>query len=76
MEIFDSVLEGLVKSWNLDDDLILITSDHGNMEDVSTRRHTDAKVPGLLIGEKHAHFVEGLTDITGIAPRLKRFVLD
>ncbi len=75
LEIFDEVLEGLVNAWDMDEDLILVTSDHGNMEDLSTRRHTDAKVPGLVIGKKHKSFAEGLTDLTGIAPRIRKQIL-
>ena len=75
LEIFDEVLEGLVNTWDRDEDLILVTSDHGNMEDLSTRRHTDAKVPGLVIGKKHKSFAEGLTDLTGIAPRIRKQIL-
>lgn len=75
MEVFDSVLEGLVSSWNMDAGLILITSDHGNMEDLSARRHTDAKVPGLIIGKTHKSFSTGLTSIAGIAPRIMNYVL-
>jgi len=75
MESFDGVLEGLVGAWNMDDDLILMTSDHGNMEDLSTRRHTDAKVPGLVIGKKHKSFAAGLSDLTGIAPRIRKQIL-
>ena len=75
MEVFDSVLKGLVGAWEMEEDLILITSDHGNMEDLSTRRHTDAKVPGLVIGAKHKAFAEGLTDLTGIAPRIRQYIL-
>jgi 2,3-bisphosphoglycerate-independent phosphoglycerate mutase len=75
MEVFDGVLEGLVNAWDLDEDLILVTSDHGNMEDLFTRRHTDAKVPGLVIGAKHKTFAEGLRDLTGIAPRIRQHVL-
>lgn len=75
MGIFDGVLEGLIKSWDINEDLVLVTSDHGNMEDLSTRRHTDAKVPGLVIGKKHKTFAEGLTDLTGIAPRIRQHVL-
>jgi len=74
MEIFDDVLEGLVNVWDMDEDLILVTSDHGNMEDLSTRRHTDAKVPGLVIGKQHKSFTEGLTDLAGIAPRIRQHV--
>jgi hypothetical protein len=75
LEVFDGVLEGLVENWHMDDDLILITSDHGNMEDLSTRRHTDAKVPGLVIGGKHRHFAVGLTKLTDIAPRIRDVIL-
>jgi 2,3-bisphosphoglycerate-independent phosphoglycerate mutase len=75
MVVFDGVLEGLVNAWDLDEDLILVTSDHGNMEDLSTRRHTHAKVPGLVIGAKHKTFAEGLRDLTGIAPRIRQHVL-
>jgi len=76
METFDSVLAGLVKAWDMEEDLILVTSDHGNMEDLSTRRHTDAKVPGLVIGGKHRRFADGLADLTGIAPRIRDLILD
>jgi len=75
MELFDGVLEGLVGAWDMEEDLILITSDHGNMEDLSTRRHTDAKVPGLVIGARHRSFAEGLTDLTGIAPKIREHIL-
>ena len=75
LESFDGVLRGLVEAWSTEEDLILVTSDHGNMEDLSTRRHTDAKVPGLAIGAKHKAFAEGLADLTGIAPRIRDFLL-
>jgi hypothetical protein len=50
LETFDKVLGGLLIDWDDDFGLILITSDHGNMEDLSTRRHTKNPVPALLIG--------------------------
>jgi 2,3-bisphosphoglycerate-independent phosphoglycerate mutase len=66
--IFDAVLGGLLENWKDEEGLILITSDHGNMEDLSTRRHTNAKVPALLIGSSaaRASFSSGLEDLTGI----------
>jgi 2,3-bisphosphoglycerate-independent phosphoglycerate mutase len=75
LETFDGVLEGLLSSWDLDEDLILVSSDHGNMEDLSTRRHTAAKVPGLVIGRAHARFTHGLVDLTGIPARIKELLL-
>jgi 2,3-bisphosphoglycerate-independent phosphoglycerate mutase len=76
MESFDGVLGGLVDSWD-DDGLILVTSDHGNMEDISTRRHTDADVPALVIGKKtaRARFTQDMKDLTDIAPAIRRLVL-
>jgi hypothetical protein len=75
LENFDGVLKGLLETWN-DDDLILLTSDHGNMEDLSTRKHTAANVPLLLFGNKaiRSDFQNGITDLTGIAPAIARFL--
>jgi 2,3-bisphosphoglycerate-independent phosphoglycerate mutase len=77
LETFDSILGGLLDAWNDSRGLILLTSDHGNLEDLSTRRHTDAKVPGLVIGSRSARkeFAEKLTDLTGIAPAIQRLIL-
>ncbi|NJC95477.1 MAG: metalloenzyme domain-containing protein [Anaerolineae bacterium] len=75
MEAFDGVLSGL---WDEMDDelLVLITSDHGNMEDMSTRRHTDAHVPALVIGDRAAReeFTRGMTDLPHVAPAIWRVV--
>ena len=78
LEIFDGVLRGLLESWNESEGLILLTSDHGNMEDLSTRRHTDARVPGLLVGSKSARteFARGLHDLTGIVPAIEGLILN
>ncbi len=76
LNVLDEVLHGLLEAWDDADGLILITSDHGNLEDLSTRRHTDARVPGLLIGstEARASFSASLNDLTGIAPAIWRCV--
>ena len=69
---FDVVLGALLESWSVDD-LLLITSDHGNMEDLSTRRHTANPVPLLLVGSAEARReFEGLRDLSGVAPAILR----
>jgi hypothetical protein len=75
METFDGVLGGLVDAW--DDGLILVTSDHGNMDDLSTRKHTPANVPALVIGEKSAReeFTQDMKDLTDIAPAIWMLVM-
>jgi 2,3-bisphosphoglycerate-independent phosphoglycerate mutase len=77
LEVFDGVLAGLLEAWEDTQGLILITSDHGNMEDLSTRRHTDAKVPLLLFGGRAAReqFGQGAVDLTAIQPGILRLIL-
>jgi 2,3-bisphosphoglycerate-independent phosphoglycerate mutase len=76
LETFDSVLKGLLYIWQDEDELILLTSDHGNMEDLSTRRHTNANVPLLLFGDlnKRRKFQKNIRDLTGIAPAINLFL--
>jgi Phosphoglyceromutase len=75
METFDEVVDGLVEDWK--DGLILVTSDHGNMEDLSTRRHTEADVPAFVIGNKSARdeFTREMKDLTDIAPAIWKTVM-
>src|SRR5687767_8290036 len=84
METFDAVLGGLIdqikeeRGKNEENELlVLITSDHGNMEDLSTRKHTDADVPALVIGDKTARdeFTRDMKDLTDIAPAIWRTVM-
>lgn len=83
METFDDVLGGLAeemkeeRSKNGDEMLVLITSDHGNMEDLSTRKHTNADVPALVIGEKttREEFTREMKDLTHIAPAIWNMVM-
>ncbi len=82
METFDGVLGGVMEERKdeggrmKDELLVVVTSDHGNMEDLSTRKHTDAMVPALVIGEKYAReeFTRDMKDITDIAPAIWRIV--
>ncbi len=77
LEAFDGVLTGLIETMPKDL-LILITSDHGNMEDMSTRKHTKVPVPCLLIGTESSRkqFIgKGLKDLADIAPAIKRVLI-
>lgn len=48
---------------------LLITSDHGNVEDLSTKRHTFNPVPLMAIGP-HATAFSQVKDLTGITPQI------
>jgi hypothetical protein len=51
------------------EDTLLVASDHGNLEDLSTRNHTLAPVPVLGFG-RGAAAVEAVRDLTHLAPLL------
>lgn len=53
------------------EDALVVTSDHGNVEDLRTRNHTLAPVPVLGFGRAAAE-VGGVRDLTGVAPLLLR----
>jgi len=75
LETFDGVLKGLLAGWDMANDLILLTSDHGNMEDLGTRKHTAAQVPLLLFGEKTKRDAfKDVSDLTGIAPAINELL--
>lgn len=63
----DDLLHGAIEASNLDDTLIVVTSDHGNIEDINAKGHTLNPVPTILIGaqrEKIATRIQSLADIT------------
>ncbi|ACG72612.1 metalloenzyme domain protein [Anaeromyxobacter sp. K] len=66
----DAFLRALVDGLGPEDALV-VTSDHGNLEDLSLRNHTLAPVPVLGFGRAAAE-VEQVRDLTGVAPLLLR----
>ena len=48
---------------------LLITSDHGNIEDLSTKRHTFNQVPLIAIGTYATEFAQ-VEDLTGLTPQI------
>jgi hypothetical protein len=72
LELFDGVMAGMLSEWRDEDGLIIITSDHGNMEDLSTRHHTEADVPTVIIGghAQRRQFAEGFSTLMDITPQV------
>lgn len=62
----DAVLCGLLSVWDDQHGLLIITSDHGNIEEKNHRQHTRNPVPTILVGSGHAQLaanIKGLDDI-------------
>lgn len=76
LELFDAVMAGALEAWDDNEGLMIITSDHGNMEDLSHTKHTEADVPTVIIGHGAAAFADGLTTLADIAPRMGRVLFE
>lgn len=74
LERLDGVLGGLLEAWDDATGLIVITSDHGNLEDLSHSHHTQNRVPTWVIGSARHAFAEGVSDLTQLAPAILRQV--
>ncbi len=68
LESIDRLLAGFLDSVDIRSTLLLLTSDHGNLEDLSTRSHTRNPVPLLAVGAGHRRVAETVRSLTHIAP--------
>lgn len=67
ISVIDRFLCGIITHIDLSDTLLIITSDHGNIEDLSTSSHTANPVPFLLIGKRPLNLPVP-HDLTGVTP--------
>ncbi len=74
ISVIDQFIGRLVELLNPQDELLIVTSDHGNLEDLSTGDHTTNPVPLLLAGNRlmRERVCNSARDITDIAPSLLR----
>jgi hypothetical protein len=70
----DDTLGGLLAAWDDETGIILVTSDHGNLEDLSTRGHTTNPVPALLVGDPavRRQMAANLRSLPDVAPAVMR----
>ena len=62
----DELLAGTID--HCGDTHIIVTSDHGNIEDLSTKSHTRNRVPGIIIGEKKRIVAQQLCSVEDLTP--------
>ncbi len=66
LQMLDDFL-GALLSKQQDDTLVVLTSDHGNLEDTTTRRHTLNPVPLMVWGHGAENFLRGLSRLDQVA---------
>lgn len=70
IEKLERFLSALLDGVNLDESLIILTSDHGNIEDLSVKTHTRNRVPTLLWGRSVVEVKDRIRAIEDIAPAI------
>lgn len=74
LEMIDGVLGGLLEAWDDKKGLLILTSDHGNIEEKDQRQHTRNPVPTLLVGPEHAALAAQIHDLGDIAKIVRTYL--
>ncbi len=74
LEMIDQVLVGLFEDWDVENDLLIITSDHGNIEEKNHRQHSRNPVPTILFGCNHTTYSAWISDLADIAGVVRDFL--
>lgn len=70
LEELDRFLSTLVDLLNRSEHLLVLTSDHGNVEDLSSTSHTWNRVPTMIWGREREAVARRIHALTDIAPTL------
>lgn len=71
---FDGFLAGLLGVADLTQTLIIVTSDHGNVEDCRHGKHTTNPALTLLLGAERRRYAAQIADLTDFVPVITTFL--
>ncbi|MBK8987144.1 MAG: metalloenzyme domain-containing protein [Chloroflexi bacterium] len=71
LEMVDAVLGSLLDAWDEEHGLLIVTSDHGNIEDKSSRSHTRNPALTILAGAGQAELAGRIHDLTDVATAVR-----
>jgi 2,3-bisphosphoglycerate-independent phosphoglycerate mutase len=71
----DALLRGVYEHTDLEHTLVILTSDHGNIEDLSIKTHTRNPVPVLMFGNRIGFDHRSILSIAHIVPAIRSFLL-
>lgn len=75
IEQLDIVIGGVLDHWDDENGLLIITSDHGNMEAMQHRHHTDNPVPTILVNRDHAKLAQHIHNLTDVATVVRKWLI-
>ncbi|MFA6233222.1 MAG: alkaline phosphatase family protein [Bacteroidota bacterium] len=70
----DNLLRGIYDHVDRSRTLVIVTSDHGNMEEISVKTHTRNPVPAILFGNREGFAVQGLFSLSHLVPAVRTFL--
>ena len=73
VETLDRFIGSAARLLNPQETLLMVTSDHGNLEDLRHSEHTENPVPALLVGDEGLRraIAPGMRDLTHILPAVQ-----
>ncbi len=74
--MLDDLIGGILASLDPESTLLVITSDHGNLEDLTTKSHTLNPVPLIAAGDASREFASGIKSLTDVAPAVVKVLTD
>jgi 2,3-bisphosphoglycerate-independent phosphoglycerate mutase len=66
--MLDQFVGGIVEAMDFKRMLLLVTSDHGNLEDLSRKTHTRNPVPLVVVGSNHRKCAPQMKKLTHVTP--------
>jgi hypothetical protein len=75
LAVFDGFLGGLLAAADLDETLILVGSDHGNVEDCSHSKHTENPALTLALGASRQTVAARIHDLTDFVPAILDYLI-
>ncbi len=72
----DALIGGVLETAALDETLVLVVSDHGNLEDTRAPAHTRNAVPTILMGAGRETVGSGIAALTDLAPAIVHWLDD
>ncbi|MBE0642786.1 MAG: alkaline phosphatase family protein [Bacteroidetes bacterium] len=70
----DELLRGIYDHVDRTRTLVIVTSDHGNMEEIGIKTHTRHPVPAILFGDWKGFPKDGLVSLSHLVPSIRSFL--
>jgi len=70
LERIDRFLDGILARFDFTRDTLLLISDHGNIEDLTTKSHTRNPVPLIAVGRDREYYCSSIRRLTDLTPAI------